>query len=341
MGLRLQGIGAATGAGLLYALNLQSAAATLQILSETMFTTLVVTALWVEIDDVGHPWVRALGLGVLLGFATLCRPVGVFVPFCFLCCWLIRGRGAGWRLQMVAAMLLLVGVAGVLSPWLVRNARVYGDARLSTIGTYNLLYFNAASLVAEQHGESLEAAAGRLWAEVKRRTNGQPRNSIWVQTEEALATEILRAKPWRYARIHLRATLNTLMPDTNVLILLGLSPGPEGMLELVRKEGIVTVGQEYLRRTPGATLYLVISALVLGGTVAAATAGLIAVSRHVGIAYALLLLSLIAGLLLVAGPAAVPRFRAPCLARRMLACRCWRRLGVGDYQGLPGTSFAA
>jgi len=311
LGRRLHGPVAAIAAGLLYALNWESAATSLRLGTETLFTALVVVALWWELAGLGRAAARWLGLGLLLGLATLCRPVGVFLPLCFLAAWVFQFGWAGWRKTLLASVLLLAGFAAVISPWLVRNARTYGDATLSTIGTYNLLHYSAASVVAQQEGESIDAASRQLKARVAARTSARPRDAAWVQVEKQVALEVLRPNWLRYVRIHLRATLNALMPDTTVLSLLGWSPGSQGMLERIRQVGVASAAREYLARNPNAAAFLGLSAAITIGTLALAAMGLRPLLRRAGPGAVVLLLSVVIGLLLTAGPAAVPRFRVP------------------------------
>jgi 4-amino-4-deoxy-L-arabinose transferase-like glycosyltransferase len=123
------------------------------LLSEAVFIPLMLGSLWCLAeawdgpDDEGTArsdrWrggLWAFGSGVASGAAVLVRPSWLlFVPTMLLA-WLTRGgrwrRGRAWR----GGVLVVLGTVAVLSPWWIRNARVYGRFVPTAIWTGASLY---------------------------------------------------------------------------------------------------------------------------------------------------------------------------------------------------------
>lgn len=110
-----------------------------EVMSESLFTFLVLLALW-ALEDERRRWhVWALG-GLAIGLAALTRPVGLlFLPALGLCVLLNGVRTDGRRLVWAA-----LAAAAVVAPWTVRNYVVH-DALvpISTHGGFIVARSNA------------------------------------------------------------------------------------------------------------------------------------------------------------------------------------------------------
>jgi 4-amino-4-deoxy-L-arabinose transferase-like glycosyltransferase len=193
IGRRLFGRGAGLLGALLISVNFGTVAATGRLLSETLFTFLLMAAVAMTVE-----WLRAIregrgqaaitlgiGTGVLLGAGTLTR--GIFllyiVPLILLAAW------TGWirepasdcapsapairRATWGAIFALSVTFALVLTPWTLRNYRVHGAFVPVTTqigimlyasydppkGIFGLLPRNAVSAAAEKLSEPKASAA--------------------------------------------------------------------------------------------------------------------------------------------------------------------------------------
>src|SRR5580765_4411758 len=126
-------------AGALTALYPSLVFANILILSETLFTLLLVAALLALIRLIGTPsLLRALCTGLLIGFAALTRSVLWPFPLVIapLVAWWTPGRVTN-RLSIAAA--LLAGSAIAIGPWAVRNSRLQGvPVVVDTMGGLNL-----------------------------------------------------------------------------------------------------------------------------------------------------------------------------------------------------------
>ena len=123
-------------AGLLTVLNPGLVSSTRMLLGETLFSFLLVgTALilFPLIESGRQRAVLWIFPGLVLGLATLCRPVaGLWVLFIGTAVMLRSGVPPLKRL--VRVLLMFAGVALVVTPWLVRNAAVMGAPVMATSG---------------------------------------------------------------------------------------------------------------------------------------------------------------------------------------------------------------
>jgi len=146
LGRRLFGPSVGRIAGLLVAVNVGTIAATSRLLSESVFTVLLMAAVvlsdgWQRaINDNRKQAAIALGIvcGAVVGAASLCRGVLLLYPLCLvamaaICVHIgesasVRTRSVSERRQIVlrSGVALLLGFALMLMPWTVRNYRVHG-----------------------------------------------------------------------------------------------------------------------------------------------------------------------------------------------------------------------
>jgi hypothetical protein len=99
--------------------------------SELLFMMLVLLAL----ERWSHPALgtlsRGLSGGVLLGIATLVRPIALPLPLIFAASSLVargeRGLAIGWRRELVATVVASIAMLAVISPWAWRNYELYGE----------------------------------------------------------------------------------------------------------------------------------------------------------------------------------------------------------------------
>jgi hypothetical protein len=117
----------ASAVGVMYAVHPGAVASTSTILAETVFTALLVAAVWVLSVSVrtDRLWLTAAG-AVLLGWAMLCRPLVLMWPLVF-CGVLLLGRA---RRGAIHGLVLIVVTALAVAPWSVRASRVAGHVAL-------------------------------------------------------------------------------------------------------------------------------------------------------------------------------------------------------------------
>ena len=98
------------------------------VMTEALFTFLLVGAIGLLVLGVTrYPWQTAAGFGLLLGLATLIRPVGLPLPLVLLLIPAAVSFGKRLRLTGIA----VAGAALILLPVMLWNARTYGQFGLT------------------------------------------------------------------------------------------------------------------------------------------------------------------------------------------------------------------
>jgi len=222
MAARLFGRSAALVAGLFLALDLTSISYSVVIMTEALFTLLLVAGIIVLMK---RPAESGVGIraGGLLGCATLCRPAGVLLAPVSLpvCAWQQSGakRIARDYLRVNAAFLL------VLLIWIVRNFIVAGAPTLSSIWSVNLYFHRAAAVEARLGGLAVEDVRDR-WERQFQSLSGSLSEADKLEWMTAHAREVIAAHPWTYALITVDGFIYMMESDTSELRrLFGLHDG--------------------------------------------------------------------------------------------------------------------
>lgn len=122
------------------------------LLSETLFTTLVlvslVAATWLLTRDEAPTWRALVALGLLVGFATLVRfPAALLLPAPAL---VLRATAGSWRGALRATAWTALGAVVVLLPWAIRNQY--------HVGVFTPTSTNSAAYLCTGHHEGSEGA---------------------------------------------------------------------------------------------------------------------------------------------------------------------------------------
>ena len=128
-------------AAVLVAVALPLATATMMILTETLYLTLMLTILWLAVGfSIAQPSIwRATAIGILLALATLTRGMTiVYIPM--LVVWMRYGGGTVGVDRVRATLVMLCACVTFVAPWSIYASRTYGGVVLvDTTGAYNLL----------------------------------------------------------------------------------------------------------------------------------------------------------------------------------------------------------
>ncbi len=149
------------------------------VLSETLFTFLLIGAIAATVHYFGRPSApRAALIGLIIGLATLVRPIGTYVWFVvaismIAMTWLAGGTGQARRSHdwgrtalQIAALVLATYVA--LAPWLLRNQLLFGSPFMTKFLGRNLWVVTFE----KQSGAGLELGDGPASSELKQRLSG-------------------------------------------------------------------------------------------------------------------------------------------------------------------------
>ncbi|MDD2709219.1 MAG: glycosyltransferase family 39 protein [Verrucomicrobiae bacterium] len=255
-------------------------AASVRLLSETLFSFLFALALILILDrKKASVSIKTFSAGLLLGLACLVRPLAlpliILLPFfpAFRC----RAR---WRCGAFIAL----GAALVLIPWMARNQIKTGYGQLSGVGDYNLLHYNAMALAQIRKDIELTPTWQKLveTAETSlKKSAPDPRNDpqyLRFCRQEGL--NVIGSHPFAYAFAHLKTTLGVFLPPaTEFLEVLGITTGNKGTLAVLQREGVRAAIQRYFGRQTW-PLFLSVPIILLTLLIyCASLAGLLSLSR--------------------------------------------------------------
>ena len=194
-------------AGLLLALDFPTAVYANLLLTETLFTFLFLCTIYfiLKFFKEGRR-TYLICSGAFLGISALCRPIIQYFIILMVLAFVVVYRKDIKKGILNYFLYLLIFLAAI-SPWAFRNYMTYGNFKLSTMGGYNLLFYNAAYLESYQKGghdhlqitrEEMVAEADRIFAD-----SGivSPFEKSKLYQEKAL--KIIFADPGLYAKIHL------------------------------------------------------------------------------------------------------------------------------------------
>ncbi|MBW3578431.1 MAG: glycosyltransferase family 39 protein [Actinobacteria bacterium] len=264
------------------------------LLTEVPFTLLlVVGALFVWKGQRDANMLRSAVGGGMLGLATLVRPVTVYLPLVLFPSLYLLARTPHRRQGVLTAAVVAVAFATPVGGWMVRNTAVAEVAVISTIESTNLLYYRAASAVAEEDGRSLAEVRDGYLSTVAERLGASPSPASRHRLERSIAVRELLAHP-----------VGTLTMSTKGAgrLLLGPSRAP------VAQRFDVGYDHPAVRLFTYATVALLVMLYLLA---LLGTAG----SARVGPRAAIAFLVLLAGYVIVisAGGEAYSRFRVPAV----------------------------
>lgn len=187
-------LGLSTGTGLLAALLVAldpvSALTANRLLTETLFTALLIAGLWLLARYWRTAQLRwAAAAAVALALTALTRPISQFLPVMLLPLLVVALRQAGWRRTLAGAALFLGLSLSLTYSWAYRNYLHSGLFTLSTISETNLIYYRARAVLAEAENTSQEAAWKRLQDSIDAQIAAQglgPAEAVALQRQEAL-----------------------------------------------------------------------------------------------------------------------------------------------------------
>lgn len=122
-----------------------------------LLAALLLVAPLVEGDVIEH-W-RWAGAGLLVGLATLVRPIALYLPLVVLA---VMAFSRLPRRFAISGLLFVAGFAVPVSGWMVRNHKVTGVVILSTIEGINLAYYRAAGAVAVEENVPVRVAREQM-----------------------------------------------------------------------------------------------------------------------------------------------------------------------------------
>ena len=128
------------------------------IVTEPFFIFFTVLAVYVLVESVFKTAKKNFFIsGLLLGLATMVRPVGIMlIPGVVI--FLLLTKNVSWRLIALRSCLFLIGLLVVVFPYMVRNKIIFDKWDLSSVAAWQFLYSHAAHYYAYQNEISVRDA---------------------------------------------------------------------------------------------------------------------------------------------------------------------------------------
>lgn len=287
-------------AALLLALDPASIIFANQMLSETLFALLLTLGLgMIMLGRQRAEPVLLVVAGLVLGVATLTRPVAEYLPLLLVAAFLVIGL-AGRRPQSLAlSAALLLGFAVPVGGWIVRNAERTGVPTLSTIDGHNMLDYRAVGALSES-GEHPWDARTELARRLSARIHPGENAAEVSRAQMSLGLKVLAEQPVGAAKSWASGEFR----------LLG---GPAKT-----ETAMLLTGRQTVSGAPLRALVLVDQLLALLLVLAAGAGMLLVLARRVQHGSLWPLIATVVYLVVISGgPEAYSRFRVPvtpCLA---------------------------
>jgi 4-amino-4-deoxy-L-arabinose transferase-like glycosyltransferase len=233
---------------LIFAFDVASFTYTLKVMSETLFTFLLMGMVACALVLLRSPqrgrW--AVLVGLLLTAVTLVRPITYYLLIPLLLILLGIGLWQKWKGREIG--LVLAGVALpfllVIGGWQVRNYALTGNAQYSSVEGGNLLFHRGAAVFALQEDVNLAEARSQIWEKSDPESIPMPDSEYYKWTAETDAR-------WRQEAIRL-ITANPLLFVRSQIpgaVRLLAAPGEGKLLRMVGVPvGRVRTVSDYLTR---------------------------------------------------------------------------------------------
>lgn len=178
---------------LVYGIDPMAAFTDSAVMTDGLFSALIVSIVYLAFFQSRMKGLARWGLaGLLLGIATMIRPISEFLIVVFPAMYLLREWMRGIRedgSRLKAVCVFLVGCAIILLPWMVRNQYTFGSFEISVLGPHNLLYNDARGFLAWR---ALANTPSSLPALLVMRHVGDP---VFVEIDKEIAAGLSAITP--------------------------------------------------------------------------------------------------------------------------------------------------
>lgn len=196
------------------------------VLSDTLFTALLLLSLWFLAAELS--WPNALLAGLFLGLALITRPIAeLLIPWVVLMVLL----HPPFRSALVKILPLALGAAVATVPWLAYTSTQYSTPVLSTVGADNLAFYTSASVLAHERAITFSEGSNLVQAMYQQSlsqfdaTHSAPANATQqAALKYQIAYRILLARPLASAWFNLVDSFSTLRPGVSYVVQF-LAPG--------------------------------------------------------------------------------------------------------------------
>ena len=231
--LTLNNSKAALIAAYLYAVEPLTLLYGIELLTECLFTTLLLVFLLCMVLDQQKPAWRPLLLAALALVCTVyVRPASYYFPIFAATFLVVFPQQVAWKLRIQRAAVFLGLCVVLIGAWRVRNYLETGYFGFSSIADTNLYYFNAGEVLAQKQHIPFNDELGLLhWQDMAGYLSVHPEQRGWTQAQifqyqKRTALHVIFANKYLYAKDHLMGMLVVLLHPciTDYMWFFGQSP---------------------------------------------------------------------------------------------------------------------
>jgi 4-amino-4-deoxy-L-arabinose transferase-like glycosyltransferase len=216
----------------IYAISLNATIGSLYLLSDTLFTFLLVVALFF----LGNYWIKSekrwcILAGVFLGLMSLVRPIGLYLAFIWVVFFAIKQWKSLEKQWYRDTLVLSLFFIGLVVPWFARNYALTGRVMFSAAEAINLYCCFAPAALAEDENISFLEARANVDAPFRFQSlNKLEPWQFFLAADHAGA--IILHHPVGFAKAHLKGVFATLFEPVyrQWLQLIGIEYIPSGFL---------------------------------------------------------------------------------------------------------------
>ena len=174
-------------------------------LSETLFVFLFLLAIWF-LTAKGASLRHIFFAGLLVGLSALVRPIGLYCLPIFIM-WVLWQQRHLWRIALLSATVLTLGAALAVSPWMSRNKIVGEHYAISSVSSFNPLFYSVISFESSRRGVLEAVIRQELYKQLGTDSGALLQSFAYADAERALTQKYLVAHPVEYAVFHIEKTV--------------------------------------------------------------------------------------------------------------------------------------
>jgi 4-amino-4-deoxy-L-arabinose transferase-like glycosyltransferase len=316
-------IRAAGWAVLLYCFEPLGLAYSEKLLTETLFSTLLLLFLWLLLRFYFTPGYKGLLFcSLALSASAYVRPVTLYLGLWLLSVLFLFPRSQPRTLRVMRAVVFVIVFELTLLPWVIRMAKVGGYAGFSPASDFISYFYYSAAIRARLEHKSIEEVRDQMGYEWNPAHelyfHRHPEQRTWSDAqiyrfEGSEARKLISQHRLLYVWLHLKGCA-VLMLDpgvTDLLKPLNLYREGSGLLSRLSDEGLIKSTWWFIRSNPAGGVLLVVLGAQLALYYLFGLRGLF----HIPTEPRMLLIWLLLYLILVSGgPAGLARYRLPIMS---------------------------
>lgn len=249
--------------------------------------------------------------GLCWALATLCRPVGLFILGPIILYLIFRKNNFNYR----NALFLFPGIILIVF-WVIRNHSISGIYTIASVNKYNIYATMAVSIVAHKECKPEFEVRDSLVKSINKVIGEDPlfcsTNYHGIKLYSSKGMEVIKEYPFTYSWLHLKNTWHNLIPPiTSILETWDVTKGNSNSLSVLNQKGLFSAIEHYFGKKKILILAFIPWIFLHFLMIAGWFWGLIKLVVEKNIALFILLGGISLYLLLIPGPASVPRFAEP------------------------------